>query len=231
MPSDERYNILALIDKKARVIALIALLADAALLATIPLLPSDQRIYGFVVVACLLVATLIGAVLVVARSTSQDHTQPHLRLRVRALKEKLVADRFLPQLIIAIPRGGLAVASILTRELGDEEILPVICLTRSQRRGFDSPFNHIHFTRSDFGRDGGGPIKILIVDDFCGSGRTLNEARDYVEGSLEPNGFVIKTAVISFYRSYGHPIAPSYFVDRPEKSIRDASGELEPMPE
>jgi hypothetical protein len=94
MPSDERYNILALIDKKARVIALIALLADAALLATIPLLPSDQRIYGFVVVACLLVATLIGAVLVVARSTSQDHTQPHLRLRVRALKENLLRTDF-----------------------------------------------------------------------------------------------------------------------------------------
>ena len=172
MPSDEKwYNILALIDKEARGIALISLLANATVLATIPLLPSGQRIYGFIVFACVLVGTLIGTVVVVARSTSQDHTQPHLRLKVIALKDKLVADRFLPQLIIAIPRGGLAVAGIRARELGDEEIVPVICLTRSRRPGFDSPFNHIHFTRSDFGRDGGGPINILIVDDFCGSGR------------------------------------------------------------
>ena len=66
---------------------------------------------------------------------------------------------------------------------------------------------------------------------FVGPVGTLDEARAYIEGSLERNGFVIKTAVISFYRSYGHPIAPSYFVDRPEKSLRDASGQLEPMPE
>lgn len=231
MPSDEKwYDILALIDKKARVIALISLLANVAALATIPLLPSEQRIYGFIVFACVLAGTLIGAVVVVARSRSQDHTQPHFRLKVTALKEKLLADRFLPQLIIAITRGGLAPAGVLARELGDKEIVPVICLTRFGRRGFDSPFNHIHFTRSDF-QDGSGPINILIVDDFCGSGTTLDLARLYVEGALDRNGFVIKTAVISFYRSHRHPIAPSYFVDRPEKSVRDASGQLEPMPD
>ena len=231
MPNDEKwYNILALIDQEARGIALISLVANAAVLATIPLLPADQRIHGFIVFACVLVATLIGTVVVVMVSRSKGHTQPQLQRKVKELRDLLVADRFLPQLIIAIARGGLVPAGYLARELGDKEIVPVICLTPSRDRRFDSPFNHIHFTLSDFSRHGPEPIKVLVVDDFCGSGRMLDEARAFVERSLERNGFLIKTAAISFYRGYGQPIQPSYFVDRPKKPVRDASGQIEPMP-
>jgi hypothetical protein len=190
MSSEEKwYNVLTLISKEARGLALIALIANAAVLAIIPLLPSEHRIYGFIVFACVLVGTLIGTVLVVARSTSQDHNQPHLGLKVMKLKDKLVEDRFLPQLLIAIPRGGLVVAGILAKQLGDEEVVPVISLSRLRRPGFDNSFNHVKFNRQDFDSDASDPIKILIIDDICRSGRTLDDARAYVERSIDRRDF------------------------------------------
>jgi hypoxanthine phosphoribosyltransferase len=184
-----------------------------------------------------LISTLIGTgvVVIVRRSTSQDHTDAVAEFRVKKLKDKLVEDQFLPQLIIAIPRGGLAVAGNLACQLGEKKIVPVICLNPSQnlKEGFDSPFNYIQFTRSDFGRNGEDPINILIVDDICASGRTLDSAKTYVEDSLKRNDFgqaLIKTAVISLYRSHSRRIEPSYYVEISKKQIRDASGEVEPMP-
>jgi phosphoribosyl transferase-like protein len=138
---DKWYNILRLIPTEARVIGLIALIADVVVLATIPILPPEQRIYGFSVFALLLLGTLIGAVVIVMRSRSQDHDQPSFSAKVRSLKEQLFDNGFLPALIIAIPRGGLVVAGILARQLGEQKIVPVISLCRLQERGFDNPFN------------------------------------------------------------------------------------------
>jgi hypoxanthine phosphoribosyltransferase len=231
MASDEKwYNILALIAREARGVALIALIANAAVLATIPLLPLEHRIYGFIVFACVLIGTLIGAVVVVAPSTSQDHRPRYLSRKVVELKERLVETRFLPQLIVGISRSGLVVAGLLAKQLGEEQIVPVISLCRSGRREFDNPFNRVSFTRQDFDSTSSDPIRVLIVDDVCGSGRTLDDARTYVERSLARGDFLIKTAAVSFYRSYSRPTAPDFYVDRPRESIRDASGEIEPMP-
>jgi hypoxanthine phosphoribosyltransferase len=72
-------------------------------------------------------------------------------------------------------------------------------------------------------------VKILIVDDICRSGRTLAEARTFVEDSIDHGDFAIKTAAISFYRSYSRATEPSFFVDRPQESVRDASGDVEEM--
>lgn len=231
MSTDEKswYNTLALIPKESRGVALIAIVANTAVLATIPLLPSQHRIYGFIVFACVLVGTLIGTVVVVRRSTSQDHNQPSFAVKVRRLKDKLVADRFMPQLIIAIPRDGLGVAGLLASELGDQEIVPVISLVSSRGLGFDNTFNHLNFNRQDFDSATSDPINILIVDDICASGHTLDTAKTYVESSINRGDFVIKTAAISFYHSPRRAIAPSFFVDRPEESIRGASGDVEPM--
>jgi hypothetical protein len=84
MASDKNwYGTLTLIDVKTRGIALVALVVDAGTLGTIPLLPSVDRIYGYVGFACVLIVTLICMV-VVAKSTSQDHTQPNLGVMVRS---------------------------------------------------------------------------------------------------------------------------------------------------
>lgn len=231
------YEILKLIPPEARVVALIALISDGVVIAVINLLPESQRIYGFLVFACILIGTLIGTVLVIRRSTYQDHNQPNLVEKVKKLTNQLVGDRFLPDLIVAIPRGGLIIAGILSKQLGDEKIVPVISLSHLDAPvGFNNPFNRFGFTLQDFGTANG--VKILIVDDICRSGRTLVEAKAFLESSIrnqhlperssrKESDFVIKTAAISFYRSYFRATAPVYFVDRPKESIRDASGEYE----
>ena len=197
-------------------------------LGTIPLLPSVDRIYGYVGFACVLIVTLICMV-VVAKSTSQDHTQPNLGVMVKKLTNKLIEARFLPQLIIAIPRGGLAVAGLLAKELGEEEIVPVISLSPSKGSGFDNSFNNVRFGRRDFDSSTADPIRILIVDDICRSGRTLDDARACMERFIDQGDFVIRTAAISFYRSHNRATSPSFFVDRPTEAIRDASGDVEAM--
>jgi hypoxanthine phosphoribosyltransferase len=220
------YPILKLIPPDARVIALVALLSEAVVLGVIKLLPEPQRIYGFVVFACVLIAVLIGTVLVIRRSASKDHSQPNYGAKVERLTEKLVEDRFLPDLIVAIPRGGLVVAGHLARQLGEKKIVPVISLSHLDApAGFNNPFNHLSFKRQDFQET---PVKILIVDDVCISGRKLAEARTFIEDSIDHRDFEIKTAVISFSRSYPRAPWPSFFVDR-ETPTRDASGEYEEM--
>lgn len=220
------YDILKLIPPRARAIALVALLSEAVVIAVIKLLPEAQRIYGFIVFACILIATLIGAVLVMQISASQDHNQPNLGAKVEKLTRTLVENRFRPDLIVAIPRGGLVIAGLLTKQLGDEEIVPVISLTRLDGSGFKNPFNHLGFKLENFQIT---PVKILIVDDICRSGRTLAEARTFVEDSIGQSDFDIRTAAISFYYSYPHATRPSFFVDRPRESVIDASGDVEEM--
>jgi hypoxanthine phosphoribosyltransferase len=233
-------EILEKIPPDARVFALVALISAAGVAAVITLLPGPQRLYGYLVFACVLIATLIGTVLVKRRSASQDHNQRNFVEKVKELTKQLVEDRFLPDLIVAIHRGGLGTAGMLARQLGDEEIVPVISLNRlKESTGFNNPFNRLSFTLQDFGTT--NPVKILIVDDICRSGRTLLEATTFVDGSIrsqrlalpgkpqrEPD-FVIKTAAISFYRSSGRATEPTFFVDRPVESIRDASGDVEPI--
>ncbi len=73
-------EILALIDPPTKRMVLISLVAvaHAVVLATIPILPAEHRIYGFVAFACLLVATLIGTVVVLVRPKSGEQPHDHL---------------------------------------------------------------------------------------------------------------------------------------------------------
>lgn len=233
-------EVLEKIPPDARVFALVALISAAGVIAVITLLPGPQRLYGYLIFAGVLTATLIGTVLVKRRPAPQDHNQPNVGKKVTELTKHLVEHRFLPDLIVAIHRGGLGIAGMLARQLGNEKIVPVISLSRLEgQAGFNNPFNRLGFTLQDFGTT--NPVKILIVDDICRSGRTLLEARTFVndlirsqplalpgEPRREPD-FAIETAVISFYRCSGRAIEPTFFVDRPVESIRDASGELEEM--
>jgi len=217
------YTILKLIPPDGRTIALVALLSYAVVLGVMKLLPEAQRIYGFLAFNCVLIGTLIGTV-VIRRSASKDHSQVNYVVKVELLTKKLLADRFLPDLIIAIPRGGLVVAGHLARQLGEKKIVPVISLSHLDAPvGFNNPFNHLGFRPQDFQET---PVKILIVDDVCKSGQKLTEARAFIEDSIDLRGFEIKTAVISFSRSYPRAPWPSFFVDRDEPTI-DASGEYE----
>jgi hypoxanthine phosphoribosyltransferase len=220
-------DLLALIARETRGVALIALLGEALAIAALPLLPSDQRFAALVAIIVLLLFTLAGTVFITSRPNARHHDNPTFEVRVRKLKDRLDAQRFRPQLIVAIPRGGLNVAGILAKQFGDQEIVPVIALTPLARSDFDNPFNHIQLTRTDFGSPAGQQVKVLIVDDICMSGTTLDEAKSYVERSLDHDVFDIRTAAVSFSRAHARAIAPSFYVDTPTGPLRDASGEYE----
>jgi len=90
---------------------------------------------------------------------------------------RMVEDRFLPDLIVAIPRGGLVIAGILAKQLGDEKIVPVISLSRLDGpAGFNNPFNHFSFRRQDFQAN---PVKILIVDDILSIRAHARRSEDF----------------------------------------------------
>lgn len=247
MSTDKKwYDILAVIDTKTKVMALIALVVNGALLATLPFLPSNQRIWSLVICAAVLVVTLIGLFRVELAETSAkssptdmpsgmqmsstDESLLNLKVNAINLKDKLVKQHFLPDLIIGIARSGLAVAGFLSKEFGNEQIIPVISLCRTRGQpGFDNPFNYVASISQAFDSHSTNPIKkILIVDEFCDSGRTLYDAKEYVKKFFNSDDINIETAVFYLYEHHDYVIEPSYFVNRIKEEAKSASGDLEP---
>jgi len=64
MADKKRASILSQIDSKTKVLALIAMIAEALFLGAITVLPKDQVIYGLVVCAAILLVTIVGIVIV-----------------------------------------------------------------------------------------------------------------------------------------------------------------------
>ena len=208
--------------------ALIALVVNAVAALSIPLLPAYQRIYGVIGFLIVLTVTTICTVFVVRESRSQDHDQPYFRRKIKALREKLDRENFRPQLIMAVSRSGLAVGGDLAKQLGDKDIVPVISLSRTRGSEFDNAFNCLDFARQDFNLNTTDPIRILVVDDICLTGRTLDDARSYVKSRTDPVDFVVETAAISYYDSHQtRSYAANVFVDVINQPVRDAFGDLE----
>src|SRR5713101_1677911 len=76
---------------------------------------------------------------------------------------------------------------------------------------------------------GESSINILIVDEFCDKGGTLDDAKKYVQKAFGSRGIRIETAAIHLYKRHSHQIPPSFFVDTPEEETEGASGDREPM--
>jgi hypoxanthine phosphoribosyltransferase len=234
MSSDKTWpNILAQLSPETKFFGLIALLAEAALIAVAALLPSGQRIYALVVFLALLVLLAVASRKAISRSQSHDHNQP-LQVKVATLKQQLIDNYFLPQLIVAISRGGLAVAGMLAKQLAEKRIVPVIALTPDialtpqGHINFDNGFNIIQFTREDFDYNTEQRITILIVDDICRRGATLAAAKAYLEAATDRAHFVIETAALSVY-AQSRATPPSFFAESLNEEIRDSSGQLEPL--
>lgn len=150
----------------------------------------------------------------------KDHNQPSFNEKVKQLKGKLSENGFTPDLIIGIARMGLPVAALLSKEF-KESIIPVISIWPDDQ--FNNDLNNIKTNLN-----AGNIKRILIVDDICRSGRTLNDAKVYVEKSIGKMNSEIKTAAISFYKDDYRKIAPNFYVDRPESDIRDNYGDIDP---
>lgn len=64
MPNEKRMNILQAIDSRTKVMALIALIAEALFLGSLATLPSSETLYALIACAVILIVTLGGIVLV-----------------------------------------------------------------------------------------------------------------------------------------------------------------------
>ncbi len=161
--------------------------------------------------------------MILQNTKSNDHNDQLSFLElIKKLKTILNESGFTPDLIIGIARGGLPVSALLSKEFKDS-IIPVVSLWPDNR--FDNYFNDFRHSAARLGVDN---IKnILIVDDICRSGRTLNEAKTYVKNSINNTNCDVRTAALSFYKDDHRTIAPEFYVERPEVKIRDLSGTID----
>lgn len=149
--------------------------------------------------------------------------------RVDRLTRLLYRHDFPPDLIIGISRGGLPAAGVLSKRVGGATRVPVMALSGYPGdREFDNDFNRIAVTRPTF-RAMTGPIKILIVDDYCDTGAKLLAAQNHVRHSIDFEAKV-ETAALSLYRrTYGRVHNPTFFVDEMDQPGERYDGDLEQM--
>ena len=164
----------------------------------------------------------------------QDHEKPDYEYMAVQLKELLVQKKFLPELIIGIARGGLAVAGFLSEAFEgpraeERQVIPVISLYPLP--GFENSFNQIKFTKMDFSCSDASSLNLLIVDDICRSGRTLYDAKNYIEKCIDLTIFKVETAAIYFYDEYAHAIKPTFVLKKSTAAVKGIAGRLEPFDE
>ena len=234
------FNIVRDIDTETKVIALVVLVVNIGLVALCLSLPSDKQFAGLIVCAVVLVASLLGAVLLAhMRSQHQDRSQhedqskleERLDNQVRELKLRLHDKKFDPQLIVAVARGGLAVAGKLARLYGDYNLIPVMSISPTDVNVFrENAFNRINLSRNDFPPTA-SKVNVLIVDDVSQKGTTLNNAKAFVEKSLgnQMNDFDVRTAALVYKSDQRRQIPPDFHAHRPpsNEEVRDSSGEIE----
>jgi hypoxanthine phosphoribosyltransferase len=165
--------------------------------------------------------------LVVRGFDSQDHDKPSYTENAVELADILIANQFLPDVIIGIARGGLYLAALLSKKIKTDRLIPVVSLW--PRNDYNNSFNHINFTREDLAVGPDDTVKILIVDDICKKGITLLNAKRYVMNSIDMPGAEIKTAVMSYYeRELELSDGPTFWVNKPKGPINDFGGDTEP---
>jgi len=92
--------------------------------------------------------------------------------------------------------------------------------------GFDNAFNRIAFRRGTFAKDT-GEIQILIVDDVCRQGKTLNDAGSYVRASVNFADVQVATAALTCYERDSARIDPTFIVESVGEPIERFGGEIE----
>jgi len=156
---------------------------------------------------------------------SRDHDEPSLAEKVAKLRMVLHESGFNPDLIMGISRGGLAVAALLSKQIGGAPKVPTMSL--SAYPGFSNAFNHIAFQRETFAR-GVGDIQILIVDDVCRQGKTLNDAMSYVQASINFPDVQVATAALTCYDRFRR-FDPTFVVESLGEPIIRFGGDVEPF--
>jgi hypoxanthine phosphoribosyltransferase len=223
----DRGGIVAQIKTWKGVVALVVLVLEGIILAV---LARSETVEWYVVLLgvtpliVIIIGVFFGPIALQPRPT--DNTAKNVRL----LRNKLISERFQPDIIIGLSRGGLVVAAQLSRELGLNPPIPTISLWPHPNHNYDNAFNSFDLPRiyemqrnmPYFGRK--RVWNVLIIDDACNSGTSLSSAKKYVEQKLPGVRSRIVTAALEIKRGISRTlIEPDFFVSARTIS-RDAWG-------
>jgi len=125
-------------------------------------------------------------------------TWSDLQQSVFQIGEKITEDKYVPDLIVAIARGGLSIAQIFSDYFDN---CPIITFTISSYKKLQQ--NHlpkVKFRLSDMNLK---DKKILLVDDLSDTGSTFISGLNYLK-SLEANNIRTAAVVVKSHSKF-HP--------------------------
>jgi hypoxanthine phosphoribosyltransferase len=128
----------------------------------------------------------------------------------------------MPHLLVGISRGGVAVCDFVSRQLNK----PFVTLW-AERYCYDLTVSYSSQENAETKRalhalvENHGIRKILIIDDFCKSGATLQKACEFIREATadlktQPT---IRTAVLAVDFSTNRVLSPDYYVIEVEKDF------------
>jgi hypoxanthine phosphoribosyltransferase len=91
--------------------------------------------------------------------------------------EQITKDTFDPHVIVPIVRGGLDMGVYLSHRIFDIPVIPVVYQTRDKQIMDHNPINNVHELAKQLMHYRSGFTNILIVDEICDSGVTLEKVK------------------------------------------------------
>lgn len=119
---------------------------------------------------------------------------------IRHILLQLDQEDFRPDIVAGLARGGLVPAVIVSQALG----IPMQAVHYSSKRGKGNDKNHDNQmpSFSDYSR-------VLLIDDICDSGHTLNEIDSHLRTQYDPELFTHTTATL--YAKDGAVFLPNIY--------------------
>jgi hypoxanthine phosphoribosyltransferase len=148
------------------------------------------------------------------KTVAVESSETRLRANVLRLKMDLEKHHFTPDIIIGLSRSGLIAAAKLSIAFSKRSKIPTISLWPHAWH-YDNPLNSfdlISILKMKGAADPTGQWKVLIVDDACNSGRSLQIAKSFIEDKLMGTGASVRSAALELdLRTYTQPKDPDFF--------------------
>src|SRR5256885_940245 len=216
MPRFDHRAVLELFDARERLIALVVLVIEAFLLTVMATTRTAEWYVVFLGVIPLIM--IIAGVLFRRKPAyTSANEQNAIELKIGILRGKLSSKKFQPDIIIGLSRGGLVVAAHLSYELKLSPPIPTISLW-PHLPTYDNPLNSFdlceiyEMQRKALNFEKKRAWNILIIDDACKSGRSLENARRHVEQQLLDIKCQVRTAALEMETgTHTYQIEPDFF--------------------
>jgi hypoxanthine phosphoribosyltransferase len=226
----DRPRVLELFDLRQRVVALVVLVLEAFLLAV---LARSNTVEWYVVLLGItpLIVIIIGVFFGPgARPKVTAPGKTDIGRKIEILKGRLAKREFQPDLIVGLSRGGLVAAARLSHEFGATPAIPIISLW-PHGPNLDNPLNSFDLEKiyemQSLSFKKGHTWNVLIIDDACRSGRTLDLAKRHVEQKLSEIRSCVRTAALEIeIGGYSMPVDPDFYASQ-EEVPEDAFGDPE----